>query len=98
MPDNTKQLQELLHFIQEHRSNEANFQKIYDRLEQEIIANNNSADDGSKKFQDDLQEVKDKQAEVYQQAKENGGSAWPEFENFITQLEKSITDAMNESE
>ncbi len=46
--------------------------------------------DGS--YIQNLKEIKEKQAEEFRQTKQNGGSAWPEFEKFVTEFERTLTD------
>jgi hypothetical protein len=83
-------LEEFLLFIREHRSNEANFDKIKDRLNEEVTSTRDNA-----QLKSDLKEIIDKQLPEYLQSKEEGGSAWPQFEKLITAIEKAITEGMN---
>ena len=93
MPDQNEQLEDFLQFIRERRSDESHFSELYNKLEEVIatMSNNGNAD-----LVDRLEEVKEKQATAYTQAKENSGNAWPEFEKFVTQLEKSATANLKE--
>ena len=84
------QIQELLGFIREHRSNEANFEKIKEKTEFILHAG-----EGESSLQTDLSEVQEKNAAAYTKALEQGGSAWPEFESYISALERTLTAAMN---
>lgn len=84
-----KHLEEVLSFIRQHRSNEANFEKIYSKLQEEV----DSAEDSSE-YKNKLQEINQKQAAEYQQAKKDAPTAWPEFENFIAEFETTITAAL----
>jgi hypothetical protein len=89
MPKNKMQLEELLAFIKENRSNEANFEKIYDRLKAEL-----SKDADQNNFNSNMAEIAEKQAETYRSSKETNGNAWPEFEKFVSAIEKTITGAI----
>lgn len=78
-----------LQIIRDNRSSESNFETLYQTLQATIkatAANN-------KILADELKEVDEKYAAAYQQAKTTGGSAWPEFENFVTQFERALTAA-----
>ncbi|HVG13830.1 MAG TPA: hypothetical protein VM935_02680 [Chitinophagaceae bacterium] len=83
-------IKEVLQFIKEHRSNESNFEKIYAKLEAEL-----SQKDGDSDYLANLHELKEKQAVTYKQAKKEGTSAWPEFENFVSGFEKAGTALLN---
>ena len=63
-------------FVHEHRSNEANFEKLVTKLNEANALPN--------------REAINEKAEEYRKAKEVGGSAWPEFEKFITEIEKTL--------
>jgi hypothetical protein len=78
----------VLHFIQEHRSNETNFDKLSSKLEEEINNTNNGVS-----YKNELQEIKEKRAEEYKQLKSSGSSAWPEFENFVAEFERAVLKA-----
>jgi hypothetical protein len=82
-----KHIEEILAFIREHRSDEANFEKLYQKLDDEL---QNKQPDGN--YIHNLKEIKEKQAEEFRQTKQNGGSAWPEFEKFVTEFERTLTD------
>lgn len=79
-------LEEVATFIREHRSNESNFEKLQQKLEEEITG-------GEGDYTTQLKEIKEKNVEEYTKAKENGGTAWPEFEKFTTAFEKTVIDA-----
>lgn len=73
------QVNELVAFIREHRSNEANFEKLYARLLKEI-----------KNGIPGLEDIKEKSAEEYRSAKQTGGNTWPEFEKFVSEFETIV--------
>lgn len=75
----TTEAQQLLNFLREHRGNEANFQQINEA----VTASIGNSIPG-------LQEVQDKYADAYTTAREQGGSAWPEFERYVSELEKCL--------
>ena len=79
-------LEEVAAFIREHRSNESNFEKLHQKLEEEL-----SADDEN--YTTQLKEISEKNVEEYTKAKETGGTAWPEFEKFITAFERAVMEA-----
>ena len=87
---------EVMEFIRQHRSDESNFDKLYSKLEGEIQmdGDENTSDEYTK----NVREIREKQAEEYRQKKEKTGTAWPEFEKFVTQFEKSLTEAMKEKD
>lgn len=87
---NREHLDSVLEFIKAHRSNEANFEKLVSKLEEEA-----SNAENSQQYTGALQEIKEKQTEEYRQAKTTTGTAWPEFENFVSAFEKAITEAKN---
>jgi hypothetical protein len=85
---------EYLHLIREQRSSESNFDTLYQTLQAATKAaeeNNDTALAG------ELKEADEKYAAEYKKAKESGGSAWPEFEKFVTQLERALTDARKDN-
>ena len=77
---------ELVAFIREHRSSEANFEKLYQRLDQEIDKEEN------KSYQVELSEIKEKHADEYRRNKEKNASSWSEFEKFVTHFERLSID------
>jgi len=95
MPDTRAQLEEFLLFIRERRSDESHFDELYDKLNELIQAVSSNGIENAD-YVSQLKEAKEKQAEVYKQAKETGGTAWPEYEKFITQLEKTTTSIIKE--
>lgn len=88
MPGNKKQLEDLLAYIREQRSNEGHFEALYTRLVQEAGSNNDE------EYRTSLQEIKQKQVTTYRQASQKGAAAWPEFENFVSEFEKTTTEAL----
>jgi hypothetical protein len=84
------QLEEVAAFIREHRSNESNFEKLYAKLEEET-----GKDDTN--YTNQLQEIKEKGAEEYRKAKQTSGTAWPEFEKFVSEFEKTVVEALREA-
>ena len=85
-----EQLEDLAAFIREHRSSESNFEKIYAKLEE--VTN-----DGDTEFKAAVSEIKEKSVPTYGKAKESGGTAWPEFEKFVSEFEKTITEALKKA-
>lgn len=87
MLQNQEHFEALKDFIRQHRSNESNFSVLYQKLEEEIrsTANNNSD-----AYHTCLLEIKEKQAANFTTAQENNGTAWPEFEQFVSEWEKAI--------
>lgn len=75
--------EELKSFIRERRTQEGNFEALLQRLDEEI-----RQEKGAR--QQTLQDVRDKEAVAYQNLKEKSGSAWPEFEKFVTAFERAI--------
>lgn len=82
-------LEEIAAFIREHRSKEENFEKLLARLDEAEHEVTNGT------FKSAVDPIRTK-AEEYEKAKETGGTAWPEFEKFVTGFEKSITEALRE--
>jgi len=78
--------EEIMNFIRQYRSNETNFEKLYLKLEEELLDK-----DVDTEYVASLLELKEKQAVTYRQAKKEGISAWPEFENFVSGFEKTVT-------
>lgn len=93
MPDQKEQLEDFLEFIRERRSDESHFSELHTKLDEVIATLSNN---GNAEVVDRLKEVKEKQATAYTKAKENSGTAWPEFEKFVSQLEKSATANLKE--
>jgi ribosomal protein L16 Arg81 hydroxylase len=96
MPDKNH-LQELAKFIREHRSSEGHFETLYKRLVAEQQTVQQRASEPEQEYAMNLTEALEKHAATYQQHKETGGSAWPEFENFVSHFEKSVMDALHRS-
>ena len=82
------QLEELAAFIREHRSSESNFELLVNKL--------NEASNGDNHLAAPLSEIKEKLIPPYEKAKEAGGTAWPEYEKFVSEFEKTITEALRE--
>ena len=80
------QFRDTLLFIRDNRGNEASFEDLYQKLLDEL-----RDEESSSAYREKLEEIKEKQAEVYRQAKDTQGSAWPEFENFVSEFEKAVT-------
>lgn len=81
---------DLAAFIREHRSNESNFETLYKKLDDEI--KNHLGNTG---YSSALQQLQQKAAEEYRKAKDTNGSAWPEFEKFVSGFERAIMEANN---
>ena len=86
--------EEIMQNIREHRSSESNYAAIQQELDKAITASQQAS---HSTLSNDLQEVKEKYASEYEKAKETGGSAWPEFEKFVTQFERALTNASKQS-
>lgn len=86
-----EQLQHLLEAIKEQRSNEANFKNLSAKLDDAI---SNSADDAG--LHAALVEAKEKQAKAYTDALAQGSTAWPEYEAFAAQFERSLIAALKQ--
>jgi len=82
--------QDYLQQIREHRSSEGNFETLCGVLQEaKTFAQQNK----NETLTDELNEVDEKYASEYRKAKEVSGNAWPEFEKFVSQFEKSLTEA-----
>jgi hypothetical protein len=88
----THSLEEIQQTIRNNRSSESNFSLLVAELDKAIAASESS---GQSNLATDLKEVKEKYAPIYLEAKESSGTAWPEFENFVTQFERCLTEAKN---
>lgn len=86
-------LEALSGFIHEHRSNEGNFEKLYRKLEEECAAEKQAGDHHTRQYLAGLEDIREKQAEAYRSSRDKGGTAWPEYEKFVTQFEKLVVDA-----
>lgn len=84
-PVTKKQWEETVAFIREHRSNEGSFSVLYAKLEE--VAGNADGD-----YKERLNELKEKQAVAYSTAKDNSGTAWPEFEKFVSGFERAVME------
>ncbi|HYO21336.1 MAG TPA: hypothetical protein VER36_02955 [Flavisolibacter sp.] len=80
-------LEEVAAYIREHRSNEENFEKLNAKLKEEAVNNTPGLS---------MQDIQTR-ADEYRKAKETGGSAWPEFEKFVSQFEKAVVEAIREA-
>jgi hypothetical protein len=96
MPARKERLEQVLGFIRQHRSNESNFETLYAKLEEECVVANKDETGNENTYLSSLNETKEKHADVYRQAKEQKSNAWPEFENFVSEFETSVTAAMKE--
>lgn len=85
----TQQPQELLAFLREHRGNEVNFSVINKHFSELLQSEGGSHHEA-------IKEVQDKYATAYTTAREQGGSAWPEFERYVSELEKCLINNRNE--
>lgn len=92
-----KHLEELARFIREHRSDEANFERLYHKLEETYTTLQKSdtqpKDNG---FAENLHKILETQAATYKQNKEKGISTWSEFETFVTHFEKAVIEALHQ--
>lgn len=88
MEQTTEQLEQLMAFIREHRSNEQNFQLLHSRMEEELALKD--SDSRSENYLSSLSDLREKQANDYQQQKKIGGTAWSEYEKFVSEFERII--------
>lgn len=88
----TQSPEAVLEAIRTHRSSESNFDFLCRQLQAAIAFANEPQ---ATSLACELQDVQDKYATAYTKAKEAGGSAWPEFENFVTQFERVMLTARN---
>jgi hypothetical protein len=89
----TQSPDDFLQRIREQRSSESNFEGLYQTL---VSATKAAEDSNNTALAAELKEVNEKYAAEYQKVKETGGSAWPEFEKFVTQFERALTSAKHE--
>lgn len=82
-----------LQLIREQRSSESNFDTLYQTLQ---AATKAAEENNDTTLAAELKEADEKYAAEYKKAKESGGSAWPEFEKFVTQFERALTSAKKE--
>jgi hypothetical protein len=80
--------EEIMQVIRENRSSESNFNTLLEQLEK---ATTWAQQENNSELATELHEVKEKYVPEYQKAKDNAGTAWPEFEKFVTQFERSLT-------
>lgn len=85
--------EELMQTIREQRSNEGHFESLSQTLKAAIKTAEEKQDNT---LLNRLKEVDEKYAPEYEKAKEAGGTAWPEFEKFVTQFERALTTAEKE--
>jgi hypothetical protein len=87
-----KHFEDLNNFIRAHRSSEAHFEKLYEKLTAayEFAKSNQLNRNG---YADLLKDVMEKHGDAYKQKKDNGISAWAEFENFVTHFERAVLAA-----
>ena len=85
-------VEQIMQTIRENRSSESNFAILQHELEKTIAAARQA---GNNELSADLQDVKEKYAVEYEKSKETGGTAWPEFEKFVTQFERALSNAKN---
>lgn len=86
--------QQYLEKIQEHRSSEGNFETLCTLLNEAVHA---AQQESNTALAHELQEVDEKYVAAYKKARETSGSAWPEFEKFVAQFERALTEAKKES-
>ena len=84
-------LQHITDAIRESRSNESNFDVLCKYLREAIAA---AEKQNNTWMHNNLKEVQDKYAGEYLKARETRDSAWPEFEKFVAQFERSINSGV----
>lgn len=84
-------LKEVEAFIRERRGNERSFEELYEKLKSEI-----ENADAPQTYRTALEDA-EKKASEYKKAGETGGTAWPEFEKFVSEFEKSVAEAIKEA-
>ncbi|MFN2458263.1 MAG: hypothetical protein ABR502_08700 [Chitinophagaceae bacterium] len=62
---------------------------MYQKIEEDL--RNPESDPG---YIRNLQGIKTKQAEAFRKTKEGGSSAWPEFEKFVSDFERVLTETL----
>ena len=90
----TASTDQIMQQIREQRSSESNYAALLQLLDK-TLASPATATDAS--YRDALQEVKEKYAAEYEKAKDTGGTAWPEFEKFVSQFEKALLNSRKEN-
>ena len=86
---NKHHLEELLAFIRQHRSNDANIDKLRAKLNEEIEASAHHHE-----YVQALRDIKEKQIEEFHQSRKEGSTTWPEYEKFVSAFERAITEAL----
>lgn len=84
---NNSHFEEVKTFIRENRSNEQNFSILLDKLKEEIEHSS-----GDKNYLASLTSLQEKYASTYLTQKEKTGTAWNEFERFVGEWEKILTE------
>jgi hypothetical protein len=82
--------EEIIDAVREARSSESNFETIVQELDKAIAL---AQKENRQTLTEDLQEVANKYAAEYRKSKEIRGTAWPEFENFVSQFERVLMNA-----
>lgn len=85
-------VEQIMQTIRENRSSESNYTLLQQELDKTIAAARQA---GRPVVTKELEDVKEKYAAEYEKAKEAGGTAWPEFEKFVTQFERALSQAKN---
>jgi hypothetical protein len=75
-----------LEFLKEHRSSEANFEKVAAKLDEMILV---AREHSREELLNSLEELREKQLPVYLKAKENG-SSYPEYEKLVSGFEVAL--------
>lgn len=84
--------EEIMQTVKENRSSEEHFNRLLQALEK---ATAQAQQQNNTTLAGDLQKVKDTYATAYEKTKETGGTAWPEFERFVTEFERALVNAKN---
>jgi peptide-methionine (R)-S-oxide reductase len=92
MPASPLPIEQIMQTIRENRSSESNYALLQQELDKTIAAARQA---GNPDVTKELEDVKEKYAAEYEKSKETGGTAWPEFEKFVTQFERALTQAKN---
>lgn len=79
-----------MRIVREHRSSESNFTTLHQTL---LSAQKAATESNNTTLADELNEVEEKYVATYTKARETGGTAWPEFEKFVTEFERALTGA-----
>lgn len=88
----TLPIEQIMQTIRDNRSSESNYTLLQQELDKTIAASRQA---GNPDVTKDLEDVKEKYAAEYEKSKEAGGTAWPEFEKFVTQFERALSQAKN---